>query len=61
MTTKWFKVYLVNLQTIGGMSGYGEGRTREAAIEDALRKARETDKDAWYANGQVYFRGGMNC
>jgi hypothetical protein len=58
---KLFKVYLVNSQTLGAMCGYGEGKTREEAIADALRKARETDPDARYEGGQVWFRGGVNC
>lgn len=55
-----FKVYLVNIQTCGAMAGCGEGTTKEDAIADALRKALQMDPNAYYANGQVYFAGGMN-
>lgn len=52
------KVYLCNLQSIGTMCGYGQGKTREEAVEDAIRLARETDPDAFYEGGVVCFRGG---
>lgn len=60
---KWFRVELVNVQTIGARCGYGEGRTLEAAQEDALRKARERDPNAKLSEGgyQVWFAGGVNC
>lgn len=58
---KLFKVYLVNVQTLGAMCGYGTGRTHEEAMENALKKAREADPGAWYEGGQVLFRGGVNC
>lgn len=59
----WYRVELVNYQTIGARCGYGEGRTLEAAQEDALRKAREQDPNAKLnASGyQVWFAGGVNC
>lgn len=60
-TARPIKVYLVNVQTLGAMCGYGTGKTKDEAIADALKRARETDPQAWYANGQVYFRGGVNC
>ena len=60
---KWFRVELVNVQTIGARCGYGEGQTLESAQADALRKAREQDKDARLSAGgyQVFFAGGVNC
>jgi len=61
MSKQTHKVELVNVQTIGAQCGYGYGRTREAAIEDALRKAREMDPNARYEGGVVWFRGGINC
>ena len=62
-TIKWFRVELVNYQTIGARCGYGEGKTLQAAQEDALRKARERDPNAKLSDGgyQVYFAGGINC
>jgi len=57
---KFIKVYLVNVQTTGAMCGYGQGRTREEAIADALRKAREMDSNAYYEGGVVCFAGGIN-
>ena len=60
---KWFKVELVNYQTLHAMCGYGEGRTLEEAQQDALRLARQRDPDAYLSDGgrQVWFAGGVNC
>jgi hypothetical protein len=55
-----YKVALLNVQTIGAQCGYGAGKTKEAAIADALRKARAMDPKAYYAAGQVCFAGGVN-
>ena len=57
---KIYKVYLVNVQTLGTMCGYGTGKTHEAAKEAALAKARATDPNAYFANGSVLFAGGVN-
>lgn len=61
--TKWFRVELVNVETLHARCGYGEGKTLEAAQEDALRRARERDPKAYLSAGgyHVYFRGGVNC
>lgn len=63
MTNTQCRVYLVNVQTIGAMSGYGQGNTKAKAIEDALNRARRIDSDAKYdpATGTVRFAGGVNC
>jgi membrane protein YqaA with SNARE-associated domain len=62
MKTKLVKVYLCNVNTLGAMCGYGVGRTREAAIASAMQRVRaEYGVEGWYENGQVYFRGGVNC
>jgi hypothetical protein len=60
---KTVKVYLCNVQTLGAMCGYGTGRTKEEAVADALRQARERDPRAFYdqATNQVKFAGGVNC
>lgn len=58
--TTLFKVYLCNLQTLGAMCGYGTGKTREAAIADALKLARISDPKAFYEGGVVCFNGGVN-
>ena len=58
---RWFKVYLLNMQTLGAMCGYGEGRTMEAAIECDLLKARQRDPSAYYDGQHVCFSGGINC
>ena len=56
------RIYLVNVQTLGAYCGYGQGETREEAIEDALRIARQYDPDAYYnaQAGCVCFAGGIN-
>lgn len=46
-----FKVELVNVQTIGARCGYGEGKTLEEAQQDALRRARERDPQAYLSEG----------
>lgn len=55
-----YKIPLVNLQTIGASCGYGEGNTRDEAIADALRQAREIDPNAFFEGGSVCFAGGVN-
>jgi hypothetical protein len=55
----WFKVPLVNDGSIGTRCGYGEGRTKEEAVEDALSKARERDPNAYYEGGEVHFRADV--
>lgn len=62
-TQKWFRVELVNVQTIGAYCGCGEGKTLEEAQENAMRKARRIDPDAKLSPGgsQVRFAGGVNC
>jgi hypothetical protein len=59
----WFRVELVNVQTIMARCGYGEGRTFAEAQEDALRKAREIDPDAYLSEcgDEVRFAGGIHC
>lgn len=61
--TQFFKVHLVNVQTLGAACGYGEGKTLAEAQQDALRRARERDPGAYLSPGghQVYFAGGINC
>lgn len=61
--TRYFKVELVNVQTIGARCGYGEGKTLKEAQEAALKKAREQDPNAELSESgyQVYFAGGVNC
>lgn len=61
MKPKLVKVYLVNVQTLHAMCGFGTGRTQEEAKEKALAKARERDTNAYYDRGQVFFNGGVNC
>ena len=63
MSRPYFKVELVNTQTLGARCGYGEGRTLEEAQADALRKARQDDPDARLSQSgyQVLFAGGVNC
>lgn len=56
---RWFKVPLVNDGSIGTRCGYGEGRTKEEAVEDALRQARERDPNAYYEGGEVHFRADV--
>ena len=56
-----YRVRLVNCQTLGAMCGCGYGPTREAAIESALKMARERDPNAYYEGGAVMFAGGVNC
>ena len=56
---RWFKVPLVNDGSIGTRCGYGEGKTREEAVEDALRQARERDPNAYYEGGEVHFRADV--
>ena len=60
---KWYRVELVNYQTMGARCGYGEGRSLEEAQLDALRRARQSDPDARLSGGgyQVWFAGGVNC
>ena len=50
-----YRIYLVNLRSLGTSCGYGEGPTRQEAIDNALEKARERDPEAYYSQGQVYF------
>lgn len=59
----WYRVQLVNYQTIGALCGYGEGKSLKDAQEDALRRARERDPDAKLSECgyQVWFAGGVNC
>jgi hypothetical protein len=55
------RVYLVNVDTLHAMCGWGEGKSEQQAVEAALRKARETDPAAWYQPGVgVCFHGGAN-
>lgn len=63
MTAKVVRVYLCNVQTIGARCGYGEGRTHDEAIANALQLARRRDADAYYdkQSGTVCFAGGVNC
>jgi hypothetical protein len=61
MKNKVFRVYLVNVQTLGAMCGWGSGRTHAEAVSNALQKARQMDPGAWFESGQVFFRGGVNC
>jgi hypothetical protein len=63
MTAKprYFKVYLRNLQTLGAMCGYGEGKTKEEAVQRALDMARQSDPNAKYDGREVCFSGGANC
>ena len=56
---QWFKVPLVNDGSFGTRCGYGEGKTREEAVEDALRQARERDPNAYYEGGEVHFRADV--
>ena len=58
-----YRVYLVNYQTLHAKAGYGEGRTLEAAQQEALRKAREQDPNAYLTTSgyEVWFAGGVNC
>ena len=60
---KWFKVELVNSQTIGAHCGYGEGPTIAIAQADALNQARQRDPKAKLNDSgtQVWFAGGINC
>lgn len=60
---KTFKIRLTNVQTLGARCGYGQGRTQEEAIEDALKEARRSDPNAYYdeRSDTVCFRGGVNC
>lgn len=58
-----YRVELINVQTVGACCGYGYGDTLEEAQEDALRRARESDPNAYLSeNGySVRFAGGINC
>ena len=58
MSNGIFQVRLVNLGSLGTLCGYGEGKTHEEAVDNALRKARETDPGAYYDEkiDQVHFR-----
>lgn len=61
---KWVKVYLCNVSSIGTHCGYGEGRTREEAIKDALDRARrEYGPNVMYnpQSGQVEFSAPVYC
>ena len=62
-TTAYYRVSLINSQTIGAMAGYGEGKTHEEAKADALQRARRMDPNAYYdrQSGAVVFAGGVNC
>ena len=57
MTTKpaIVKVYLQNARSMNTMCGYGEGFTREEAINDALRLGKQRDPNAYYDGRQVVF------
>jgi hypothetical protein len=59
----WFRVELVNVQTIMARCGYGEGRTLAQAQQDAMRKAQEQGQDAQLSDCgyEVRFAGGINC
>ena len=61
--SKRFRVELVNVQTIMARCGYGEGKTLVEAQEDAIRKAREIDPDAYLSDcgDEVRFAGGIHC
>ena len=52
-----YRIYLVNLRSLGTSCGYGEGPTRQEAINNALEKARERDPNAVYdeSSNQVLF------
>ena len=55
------KIPLINGRTLNSQAGYGLGRTKQEAIENALIKARKRDPHAFYREGQVWFDGGINC
>jgi len=61
--TDAIRVPLINVQTLGAKAGYGEGKTRDEAIADALARAKQIDPNAKYDAqcGGVTFAGGMNC
>lgn len=62
MASPGYKVFIVNVQTVGAHAGYGWGKTLEEAQKDALEQARKTDPAAYLSPGgyQVYFAGGIN-
>lgn len=63
ITPRGYKVYLVNLQTLGSRAGHGWGKTLEQAQHDALEQARERDPNARLSPSgrEVWFSGGINC
>ncbi len=62
-TKKLIRVHLMNYQTIHAQCGYGEGRTHDEAVANALEMARQRDPNAQYdkQSGCVGFAGGINC
>ncbi|MBC7939736.1 MAG: hypothetical protein H7Z19_08230 [Chitinophagaceae bacterium] len=51
-----FKVYLLNVNSIGTLCGYGESIvSHEEAVQDALQYARRRDPNAYYDGRQVCF------
>lgn len=61
--TKTVRVYIGNRQVTGQRCGWGEGRTKEEAIANAIERAGGERFGAAYdqQSDMVWFDGGCRC
>lgn len=55
-----FKCHLINANAINQRCGYGEGKTWNEAVQNALKLALLQDKNAKIEGNNVVFSAGYN-